>query len=84
MAIRTPAELKADILAAFSDNDSGDILPADARGFFDDAIDSLVRHMVDRRRWTGCNGTPRRACSRRCPLWTRSTSSSPQQTISRR
>ena len=42
MAIKTPAELKALILAAFTDNDTGDILPAAARGFFDDAVDSLV------------------------------------------
>ena len=61
MAIRTPAELKADILAAFTDNDSGDILPADARGFFDDAIDSLVpahggSAALDRLQWNATTG----------------------------
>ena len=42
MAIRTPEELKALIVQAFSDNDTGDIIPIDARGFLDDAVDSLV------------------------------------------
>ena len=31
MAIRTPAELKASVATVFTDNNAGDILPADAR-----------------------------------------------------
>ena len=42
MAIRTPAELKAAVLAMFADNNTGDIIPADARDFLDDQIDSAV------------------------------------------
>ena len=42
MAIRTPAELKAAVLAMFADNNTGDIIPADARAFLDDQIDSAV------------------------------------------
>ena len=42
MAIRTSAELKALILSVFTDNNAGDIIPDDARGFLDDAVDSLV------------------------------------------
>ena len=69
MAIKTPAELKALILAAFTDNDTGDILPADARGFFDDAVDSLVpasggSDALDRLQWNSATGwTPVSAVS---------------------
>ena len=69
MAIRTPAELKADILSAFTDNDSGDILPIAARGFFDDAVDSLVPShggsaALDRLQWNATTGwTPVSAVS---------------------
>ena len=61
MAIKTPAELKALILAAFTDNDEGAIIPADARGFFDDAVDSLVpahggSAALDRLQWNATTG----------------------------
>ena len=61
MAIKTPAELKALILSAFTDNDSGDIIPADARGFLDDAVDSLVpahggSAALDRLQWDTTTG----------------------------
>ena len=61
MAIRTPEELKALIRATYTDNDSGDILPADARGFFDDAVDSLVpaaggSAALDRLQWNSATG----------------------------
>ena len=61
MALKTPAELKANILAAFTDNDTGDILPAAARGFFDDAVDSLVpasggSAALDRLQWNSATG----------------------------
>ena len=61
MAIRTPAELKARILAAFTDNDTGDIIPIDARGFLDDAVDSLVpahggSAALDRLQWNATTG----------------------------
>ena len=42
MAIRTPTELKELIRATYTDNDMGDIIPIDARGFLDDIVDSLV------------------------------------------
>ena len=61
MAIKTPDQLKALILSAFTDNDSGDILPADARGFLDDAVDSLVpahggSAVLDRLQWNATTG----------------------------
>ena len=61
MAIRTPAELKALILAAFEDNDQGDILSIAARGFLDDAVDSLVpahggSAALDRLQWNSATG----------------------------
>ena len=61
MAIKTPEQLKIDILAAFSDNDLGEILPADARGFLDDAVDSLVpahggSAALDRLQWNATTG----------------------------
>ena len=61
MAIKTPAELKALILATFDDNDVGSILPADARGFLDDAVDSLVpahggSAALDRLQWNATTG----------------------------
>ena len=61
MAIKTPAELKALILAAFTDNDTGDILPIAARGFLDDAVDSLVpahggSAALDRLQWNATTG----------------------------
>ena len=61
MAIKTPAELKAIIRAIYTDNDTGDILPADARGFLDDAIDSLVpahggSAALDRLQWNATTG----------------------------
>ena len=42
MAIRTPAELKVAVAAMFADNNAGDIIPADARDFLSDQIDSAV------------------------------------------
>ena len=69
MAIKTPAELKALILAAFTDNDTGDILPIAARGFLDDAVDSLVpahggSAALDRLQWNSATGwTPVSAVS---------------------
>ena len=61
MAIRTPAELKARILATYTDNDTGDILPIDARGFLDDAVDSFVpghggSPALDRLQWNSATG----------------------------
>ena len=61
MAIRTPAELKALIVAAFTDNDTGDIIPIDARGFLDDAVDSFVpghggSPALDRLQWKPATG----------------------------
>ena len=82
MPIKTPAELKALILAAFTDNDTGDILPAAARGFFDDAVDSLVpasggSDALDRLQWNSATGwTPVSAVSTQYPR------RHPQQTIS--
>ena len=69
MAIKTPAELKALIRATYTDNDTGDILPAAARGFLDDAIDSLVpahggSAALDRLQWNSATGwTPVSAVS---------------------
>ena len=61
MAIRTPAELKASVATVFTDNNAGDILPADARGFLDDAVDSLVpavggSAVLDRLQWNATDG----------------------------
>ena len=61
MAIKTPEQLKANILAAFTDNDTGDILPIAARGFLDDAVDSLVpahggSAALDRLQWNATTG----------------------------
>ena len=61
MAIKTPAELKALIISAFTDNDTGDILPIAARGFLDDAVDSLVpahggSSVLDRLQWNATTG----------------------------
>ena len=78
MPIKTPAELKALILAAFTDNDTGDILPAAARGFFDDAVDSLVpasggSDALDRLQWNSATGwTPVSAVSTQYLAVTRS------------
>ena len=78
MAIKTPAELKALIVAAFTDNDTGDILPAAARGFFDDAVDSLVpasggSDALDRLQWNSATGwTPVSAVSVQYLVVTRS------------
>ena len=69
MAIRTPAELKARILATYTDNDTGDIIPIDARGFLDDAVDSFVpghggSAALDTLQWNSATGwTPVSAVS---------------------
>ena len=47
MAVRTKTELRAAAAAMFADNDTGDIVPADARGLLTDVIDTLTVGMLD-------------------------------------